>query len=150
MAEPNTEELDPDVRSLLDAERAPEPPPAGASERVWGRVRESVSGPPMGPPPGAVGFGALPVALTTLGVVSVVGAVIVGLSGGEQRQEQPALPPQAQVDALVDPQVAPARHGLAREPAIQCAPPTRIVDTRASRVLTAWPSRTSPEAGGKR
>lgn len=108
MTERNTEELDPDVRSLLDAERAPESPPAGASERVWGRVRESVSGPPMAAPPGAVGAGALPVALTTLGVVAVVGAVIVGLSGGEQREEQPALPPQTQVDALLDRQVAPA------------------------------------------
>ena len=131
MTERNTEELDPDVRSLLDAERAPESPPAGASERVWERVRESVSAPPAGPPAGAVGSGALPVALTTLGVVAVVGAVVVGLSGDEQSHDRPPLPPQAPVEALVDPLVAPVTD---LEPAtvavIPVAPTQEIAEAR--------------------
>lgn len=140
-----TQGLDADILSLLEAERTPEPAPAEAQERVWERVHETLAAPPVASGPAETGALAGSGALPALGFVVVVGVIVaVVVSQTQPKNPSNTPPPETSVHQLMEPPV-----GAAPTPAPVVVPvvvhPDRRLEEAAAAPLPAPAATPEPE-----
>lgn len=140
MSDHDLEPLPPDLAALLDAERAPIAPPAGAAERVLERAERTLGWIPAGPSGGgSSGSGAPPAGRssslprppwTTLGALAIGAAGGAGVVLGLRPAPAPQIIPVpvlivATANASAIPETPPPSASPAPPPAASAEPPHR-------------------------